>query len=59
MTDIEKLRQRMKHMRVYEVAVAAGVHPNSLYKIMRGSNNVNYETVRIVLEYLDSSGVEK
>ena len=43
-------------MNLQEVARGAGVHPNTLYRLVGGSG-ANYETVQKILDYLKTRGV--
>jgi len=53
---LDKLRGVLSLMNLREVARGAGVHPNTLYRIVSGGG-ANYETVRKVLDYLKIKGV--
>ena len=52
MTELDKLRQLLADRNLRAVARGAGVHPNSLYRLMAGSTSPRYETVRRVMAYL-------
>ena len=52
MPELEKLRKLLADRNIQAVARGAGVHPNSLYRLMSGSTNPRYETVRRVMAYL-------
>ena len=52
MTELDELRQLLADRNLQAVARGAGVHPNSLYRLMAGSTSPKYETVRRVMAYL-------
>ena len=52
MTELDKIRQLLADRNLQAVARGAGVHPNSLYRLMAGSTSPRYETVRRVMAYL-------
>ena len=53
MPELDKLRQKLSDMNIQAVARGAGVHPNSLYRLMAGATSPKYETVQLVLAYLN------
>lgn len=53
MSEIDQVRRRMAHRSARQVAIGAGVHPHSLYKIIKKTSNPKYETVKKVLDYLN------
>lgn len=56
MTELDELRQLLADRNLRTVARGAGVHPNSLYRLMAGSTSPKYETVRRVMAYLMRQG---
>jgi len=52
MTELDKIRQLLADRNLRAVARGAGVHPNSLYRLMAGSTSPRYETVRRLMAYL-------
>lgn len=48
---LDKLRELLSVMNLRRVARGAGVHPNTLYRIVNGGG-ARYETVRKVLDFL-------
>ena len=55
MVQLEKIRNDLKDRNVQAVARATGIHANAIYKIMRGTTNPKYETVRKLAEYLEGN----
>ena len=55
MSQIEKLRKLLTDRNISAVARGAGVHKNTLYRLKNGAVNVKYETLRVVLEYLEKA----
>lgn len=54
MLTIEQIKERLKDANLMKVAKAAGVHQNSLYRLMNGSTRTSYDTVKAISDYLES-----
>lgn len=52
MPELDKLRQMLADMNIQAVARGSGIHPNVIYRIMAGTTNPRYETVRRLVKYL-------
>ena len=52
MTPIEQIRQRLSSRSLAATARAIGVHPNTLYRIMRGKSP-SYSTLMKLIRFFD------
>ena len=49
----EEIKKRLEHAVLSEVAKAAGLHYNSVYRFMNGSVKPSWETVHKLQKYLE------
>lgn len=55
MVNIDKIREILKDMNLRAVAKGAGIHENSLYRIMAGQN-CRFDTFSKLVVYLQRKG---
>lgn len=51
---LDEIKKRLKESNLKAVATAAGIHHNALYRLMNGGTNPSYETVRKLIDYINS-----
>jgi len=54
MLTLEQIKKRLEHSNLKAVAVAAGIHFNTLYNLMNKDSDPSYSTVKALSEYLES-----
>lgn len=57
MISIERLKCVLSDMNLSKVAQGANVHPNVLYRLMKGETDPAYSTVKKIIDYLVKKGV--
>lgn len=55
---LDEIKARLKHSNLKAVSKASGVHYNALYRLMSGGTNPSYETVRKLIDYIDTLASE-
>jgi len=53
MLTLDEIRGQLADRNIKAVAQKAGVHPNAVYRFMKGQSNPSYETVRKLCDYLE------
>ena len=53
MLTLDEIRWQLADRNIKAVAQKAGVHPNAVYRFMKGQSNPSYETVRKLCDYLE------
>lgn len=56
MLTVEQIKKRLEHANLFKVAEAAGVHPATVYRLMREDGKPLYETVKALSDYLEGVG---
>jgi predicted transcriptional regulator len=51
---LEQIRDRLKHSNLKAVAEAAGIHYNTLHKLMNKDCDPAYSTVKALSDYLNN-----
>jgi len=51
---LEQIRDRLKHSNLKAVAEAAGIHYNTLHKLMNKECDPAYSTVKALSDYLNN-----
>lgn len=54
MLTLDQIRDRLKHSNLRAVAEVAGVHYNTLYKLMNTDCDPAYSTIKKLSDYLQS-----
>ena len=54
MLTLEQIRKRLEHSNLKSVAAAAGIHYNTLYKLMTQECDPAYSTIKALSDYLQS-----
>lgn len=54
MLTLEQIKDRLKHSNLRAVAEAAGIHYNTLYRLMNSNLDPSYSTVKALSDYLQS-----
>lgn len=54
MLTLEQIRDRLKHSNLKAVAEAAGIHYNTLHKLMNKECDPAYSTVKALSDYLNN-----
>jgi len=57
MMTIEQIKQRLDDANLKRVAVAAGIHPATVYRFMQEESKPLYETVKALSDYLTRQAV--
>lgn len=52
MLTIIEVKQRLKDSNLRRIAVKAGVHPATIYRLMQPDSQPSYETVKLLSDYL-------
>lgn len=52
MLTLEQIRARLQHSNLRAVAQAAGIHYNTLYKLMNQNCDPAYSTIKALSDYL-------
>ena len=52
--DLEHLRKLLEEFNLKKVAEACGIHPNALYRLMKGEVIPRYNTIVKIVEYLQT-----
>lgn len=53
---LDEIRRQLEDRNIQAVARATGIHPNAIYRIMRGKSRPLYETVEKLRKYLEGDG---
>jgi len=53
MLTLDEIREQLADRNIKAVAQKAGIHPNAVYRFMKGQSNPSYETVRRLCDYLE------
>lgn len=53
---LDEIRRQLEDRNIQAVARATGIHPNAIYRIMRGKSRPLYETVEKLRKYLEGGG---
>jgi DNA-binding phage protein len=59
MLTLDEIKAQLQDANLMRVATNAGVHPASLYRIMRGSGQASYETVKKLSDYLQGARADE
>lgn len=54
MLTVEQIKRRLEDANLKRVAENAGLHPATVYRLMRGHGRTAYETVKALSDYLES-----
>ena len=54
MLTVEQIKRRLEDANLKRVAENAGLHPATVYRLMRGQGRTAYETVKALSDYLES-----
>lgn len=54
MLTLDQIQDRLKHSNLKAVAEAAGIHYNTLYKLMNEDCDPAYSTIKKLSDYLQS-----
>jgi DNA-binding phage protein len=54
MLNLDQIRERLAHSNLRAVAQAAGLHYNTVYKLMTTAATPSYATVKALSDYLES-----
>lgn len=54
MLTLDQIKERLKHSNLRAVAQAAGVHYNTVYKVMNEDCDPAYSTIKKLSDYLQS-----
>lgn len=57
MLTLEKIKELLKDCNLSAVAQSAGIHPNTLYRMMDGQQP-KYATVKTLSDYFEDKGVQ-
>lgn len=49
----QEIREKLEPMNLQHVAKAVGIHPNSLYRFMRGETDPKHSTVQKLAAWLE------
>lgn len=53
--DLDTIRQLMEDRKVSQVARKTGLNPMTIHRILWGKSKPNYETLRLLTEYLTAT----
>lgn len=56
MLTLDQIKERLKHANLLKVSESAGIHSNTIYKLMKGGKSPSYDTVKKLSDYFE--GVE-
>lgn len=57
MLTLDQIRKRLEPMNIQYVSRETGLHPNALYRIMKGKTSARYETVKKLSDWLEGMEV--
>lgn len=57
MIDLDKIRSALRDSNARAVARATGLHPNVIYRFLKGSTQPRFETVLRLAKYIDGRGI--
>jgi DNA-binding phage protein len=57
MMELDAIRAALKDCNIQAVARSTGLHPNAIYRFLRGQTEPRYATIERLARYLASKGV--
>jgi DNA-binding phage protein len=57
MLELDAIRAALKDCNVQAVARSTGIHPNAIYRFLRGKTDPRYATVELLTQYIKKRGV--
>lgn len=57
MMELEAIRAALKDCNIQAVARSTGLHPNAIYRFLKGQSNPRYATAERLAKYLASRNV--
>lgn len=54
MMTLPEIRERLRDRNIQKVSEATGLHPHSIYRLMKEDSRPAYETVKKIIDYLEA-----